>query len=113
MNGTPRPPAPHTTSPPAQGADPDALNASDAAPLHTAAGQGAADCARLLVLEAGARMGVRRTGGERGAVSVGVWNDTTPKESGTRYQEAAFKGSAGGAWLASVGSVAYGVWLWL
>eukprot|EP00198_Chlamydomonas_reinhardtii_P011679 XP_001701016.1 DnaJ-like protein [Chlamydomonas reinhardtii] len=41
-----------------QGADPDALNASDAAPLHTAAGQGAADCARLLVLEAGARMGL-------------------------------------------------------
>ncbi|EFJ44630.1 molecular chaperone, partial [Volvox carteri f. nagariensis] len=41
-----------------QGADPDLPNAAGATPLHAAASQRADDCARLLVLEAGAKMDV-------------------------------------------------------
>ncbi|GLC33342.1 hypothetical protein PLESTB_000343900 [Pleodorina starrii] len=47
-----------------QGADPDLPNAAGATPLHAAASQKADDCARLLALEAAAKMGVPDSLGE-------------------------------------------------
>ncbi|GLI65651.1 hypothetical protein VaNZ11_009251 [Volvox africanus] len=105
-----------------QGADPDMPNAAGATPLHAAARQRSDDCARLLVLEASAKMAVPDSFGEtardillQGDTGGGNSSTGSSSSSGARLvseleflarvaalRDSASGGSSGSEWTARV-----------